>query len=106
MKKYIIPALAILVILSSCGESKKEGNAVLNDKKAALEKLKKDALTVEEEKELFAQVAKMLEISENELRDYFEMPLKTYKDYKHQDYLFDLGSSILYRLKLDKLIRK
>lgn len=43
MKQYlIIGATTALVLLSSCGGSKKEGNAVLNDKKAALEKLKSE----------------------------------------------------------------
>lgn len=72
----------------------------------ALEKLKNDAIEESEAKELFRTVAKMLEISENELESYFTMPLKTYKDYKHQDYLFDAGAKIMYTLKLDKLIRK
>ncbi|MEO6723500.1 MAG: efflux RND transporter periplasmic adaptor subunit [Ferruginibacter sp.] len=41
MKQYlIIGATTAFVLLSSCGSSKKEGNAVLNDKKASLEKLK------------------------------------------------------------------
>lgn len=40
MKKYIVISAAALVLLSSCGDSKKEGNANLNDKKVALEKLK------------------------------------------------------------------
>ena len=42
MKNYIIISSLAMVILSACGDSKKEGNAVLNDKKAALEKLKGD----------------------------------------------------------------
>jgi RND family efflux transporter MFP subunit len=40
MKQYLIISAAALVFLSSCGESKKDGNAALNDKKVALEKLK------------------------------------------------------------------
>ena len=32
--------LATAIILASCGDSKKEGDAALNDKKAKLEKLK------------------------------------------------------------------
>jgi len=40
MKKYLLISATALVFLSSCGDSKKEGNAALNDKKAALEKLK------------------------------------------------------------------
>ena len=42
MKNYIIISAIAMVILSACGDSKKEQNAVLNDKKAALEKLKGD----------------------------------------------------------------
>jgi RND family efflux transporter MFP subunit len=42
MKKYTILVLAAVVFLSSCGSSKKENDAALNDKKAALEKLKSD----------------------------------------------------------------
>lgn len=72
----------------------------------AIEKLKNPPLTEEEGVLLFKQVADILEISEKELQSYFDMPLKTYKDYKNQDYLFDLGSKILYLMKLDKLIRK
>ena len=40
IKQYVIIGAAALVLLSSCADSKKEGNANLNDKKIALEKLK------------------------------------------------------------------
>lgn len=72
----------------------------------ALERLKNNPLSDKESEELFKQVASMLEITTDELTVYLNMPLKTYKDYKHQDYLFDLGAKIMYWLKLDKLIRK
>ena len=42
MKKIIAISAVAMVLLSACGDSKKDGNAVLNDKKAALEKLKGD----------------------------------------------------------------
>ena len=42
MKQYFIIAVAGLLFLSSCGDSKKDGNAELTDKKVALEKLKTD----------------------------------------------------------------
>ncbi len=42
MKKLIIPSFAALLLLSSCGNSVKDNNAKLNDKKATLEKLKAD----------------------------------------------------------------
>ena len=42
MKQYLIIGASALVLLSSCGDSKKDSNANLNDKKVALEKLKGD----------------------------------------------------------------
>jgi N-acetyl sugar amidotransferase len=72
----------------------------------ALKRLENSALTNEELKELFDRIALMLEITTDELKSYMEMPHKTYKDYKHQDYLFGLGAKVMYWLKLDKLIRK
>lgn len=72
----------------------------------AIERLKNPPLSEEEGRELFKIVADKLEITETELQSYLDMPLKTYKDYKHQDYLFDFGAKIMYWLKLDKLIRK
>lgn len=72
----------------------------------ALEILKKPPLDENEARELFSQVSKMLEITEDELNEYLTMPLKSYKDYKHQDYLFNVGATIMHWLKLDKLIRK
>lgn len=72
----------------------------------ALKKLQEPPLSREEAEHLFSKVASMLEITEEELQSYMDMPLKTYKDYKHQDYLFNIGAKIMYYLKLDKLIRK
>jgi N-acetyl sugar amidotransferase len=72
----------------------------------ALAKLAMPPISEEEAKALFNQVAQMLEISTDELQSYFSMPLKTYRDYKHQDFLFNFGAKVMYALKLDKLIRK
>jgi len=72
----------------------------------ALNRLESKPISDEESKELFERISKMLEISTDELKSYMKMPHKTYKDYKHQDYLFNIGSKIMYKLKLDKLIRK
>ena len=72
----------------------------------ALKRLENKPIPEEEAEELFERIASMLEISTNELKSYLDMPLKTYRDYKHQDYLFDLGARIMYWIKLDKLIRK
>ncbi len=43
MKQYILPSLIAVLFLSACGNSKKEGDASLNDKKAKLEKLKSES---------------------------------------------------------------
>jgi len=43
MKQYILPSLIAVLFLSACGNSKKEGDAALNDKKAKLEKLKSES---------------------------------------------------------------
>lgn len=60
MKQYILPALAALLILSSCGDSKKEGNAAINDKKAELEKLKKEKSSKDDKiQQLEAELAKL-----------------------------------------------
>lgn len=40
MKQYFVISTITLLLLSSCGNSAKEGNAAINDKKAQLEKLK------------------------------------------------------------------
>lgn len=42
MRQYLITGLAAAIIFSSCGGSNKDKNAMLNDKKVELEKLKKD----------------------------------------------------------------
>ncbi len=49
MKQYLIVGAAALVFLTSCGDSKKEGNAALNDKKATVEKLKREIAALETE---------------------------------------------------------
>lgn len=72
----------------------------------AVEILTKKPLTDQEAKALFAQVAQMLHISEEELQTYFTMPLKTYRDYKHRDRLYAIGATAMRWLGLDKLIRK
>ena len=49
MKQYLITGLTAVIILSSCGSSTKETNAAINDKKAALEKLKGDKTKLDEQ---------------------------------------------------------
>ena len=60
MRQYLIAGAAALVFLSSCGNSKKEGNAALNDKKAALEKLKGENTKIDEKiATLEAEISKL-----------------------------------------------
>ncbi len=42
MKQYFLKGTIAILLLSSCGNSAKDNNAAINDKKAALEKLKKE----------------------------------------------------------------
>lgn len=72
----------------------------------ALEKLKMPPLSEKEGEELFNLVATKLEIPSKELRDYMELPLKSYKDYKNSEKLFAVGAKILRLIGVDKLIRK
>lgn len=72
----------------------------------ALSKLQSSPLSNEEGQALFEQVARMLEISSEELMGYFKMPLKTYKDYKNSEEMFAIGAKVLKMTGIDKLIRK
>ncbi len=71
----------------------------------ALEILKKPPLTREESTELFSKVAEKLQISEEELMSYHELP-KLYQKYRSNARLFKLGIRIFTVLGLDKRIRK
>lgn len=71
----------------------------------ALEILKTPPLTEEESKELFTQVAQKLQISEEELKRYHELP-KVYCKYKNNSWAFTLGIKLYTILGLDKRIRQ
>lgn len=71
----------------------------------ALDILNHPSLTDEESKELFTQVAKKLQISEEELMSYHELP-KTYLKYRNNQWAFNLGIKIYTALGLDKRIRQ
>jgi len=60
MKKYFLIAFTGISLLTSCGSSNKENNAILNDKKAALEKLKGDKTKLDKEMALLeAEINKL-----------------------------------------------
>ena len=71
----------------------------------ALKILEEPPLTEEESRELFKEVAKRLEISEEELMQYHEMPKCTEK-FKSNKGIYNLGIKLYEKLGLEKRIRK
>lgn len=71
----------------------------------ALKILEQPPLSEEESKELFSEVARRLEISEEELMSYHEMPECTEK-FKSQEKFYNLGIRVYEKLGLEKRIRK
>jgi N-acetyl sugar amidotransferase len=72
----------------------------------ALERLKQpayDPATIEEE---FEYIATKLGISTAELHVYHDMPLKTYKDYKNAEWMFDTGAKVLRFLGVERAIKR
>lgn len=72
----------------------------------ALERLKKpayDPATIDED---FEYIATKLRISVAELRSYHEMPLKTYKDYKNREWMFDLGAKALKAIGVERAVKR
>ena len=71
----------------------------------ALKILEQPPITEEEGKAMFKEVAQKLEISEEELQQYFEMPKCTEK-FKSQEKLYNLGIRLYEWLGIEKRIRK
>ncbi len=71
----------------------------------ALKILEQPPITEEEGKEMFKEVAKRLEISEEELQKYFELPRCTEK-FKSQEKLYNFGIRLYEWLGIEKRIRK
>ena len=72
----------------------------------ALSKLEKPAYDPETIDEDFEYIATKLGITVEELRGYHQMPLKTYRDYKNQEWLFDLGARTLKLLGIERAIKR
>ena len=72
----------------------------------AIEQLKSPALSPEDAKIEFDRVASMLDITSDELKGYFDMPLKSYKDYKNQENFFNFGAKVLKALGVEKSIKR
>ncbi len=68
----------------------------------ALEELKKLPYNKENIKHDFEYVANKLGVTIEELESYFKLPNKTYKDYKNQEWIFDMGANILRKFGIEK----
>lgn len=71
----------------------------------ALKILKQPPLSEEESKALFSEVAKRLEISEEELMKFHDMP-ECKEKFKSQEKLYNIGIKIYEKLGLERRIRK
>lgn len=72
----------------------------------ALQKLKSPAISDDDAKHDFEYIATKLDISVEELQKYFDQPNKTYKDYKNQQSLFDLGAKVLKYIGVERSIKR
>lgn len=61
----------------------------------ALDELRQPALSVEEARHEFEYVANKLRISKDELREYFTGPNRSFRDYRNQAWLYDLGARVM-----------
>ena len=68
----------------------------------ALEKLKFPAYDTETIHQDFEYIATKLDISVKELQSYTDAPNKTYKDYKSQENIYNIGASIMKLFGLEK----
>lgn len=68
----------------------------------ALERLKSPAYDPSTLDEDFKYIANKLDVTVDELRECFKAENKTYKDYKNQLWIYDLGASVLRRLGIEK----
>jgi hypothetical protein len=68
----------------------------------ALDKLKYPAYDHKTINQDFEYIATKLEISKEELQSYMDAPNKTYKDYKSQEYIYNIGAKVMRLLGLEK----
>ena len=68
----------------------------------ALEKLSKPGYDKETIHQDFEFVANKIGISVDELQSYMDMPKRTYKDYKSQDSIYNIGAKVMRMLGLEK----
>jgi len=79
------------------------GQMTRDEALARLEKPAYDPETIDEE---FEYIATKLGIGVDELRQYHTMPLKTYRDYRNQEWMFKLGANVLKLLGIERSIKR
>lgn len=72
----------------------------------ALEKLEKPAYDPETINQEFEFIADKLEIPVTELWEYHRMPKKWFRDYKNEEWLFDLGARAMRAMGLERAIKR
>ena len=61
----------------------------------ALKELSKKSYNIDEIKLDKEYIANKLDISINELEEYHSLPLKNFRDYKNESFIFDAGAKFL-----------
>lgn len=72
----------------------------------AEEKLKLPAYDIDTIDDDFSYIAKKLGINNDELLEYHKMPTKTYKDYRNQEIIFNIGAKTLRSLGIERSIKR
>jgi len=68
----------------------------------ALAELEKPAMTEEQVRQEFEYISNKLGITSDELQSYFDAPNKTFRDYKSQQGIYDMGAKVLKGLGIEK----
>jgi hypothetical protein len=72
----------------------------------AVARLEQSAYPMEEVVKDYDYIASKLRISVDELKKYHSMPIKSFKDYKNQEFLFTFGSRVTRLMGIDKNAKK
>jgi hypothetical protein len=57
-------------------------------------------------REEFEYISDKLSISVSELQNYLVAPHKNYRDYSNMDWVYDVGSSIMTKLGLERSVKR
>jgi hypothetical protein len=76
------------------------------EREVALAFLNQPAYDLEDVEKDYDFIASKLRISVDELKKYHSMPIKSFRDYKNQEYLFTFGSRVMRFMGIDKNAKK